>query len=150
MQGFNVFHPMGWDAFGLPAENAAIKHGIPPKKWTDDNIDYMKKQFKMLGYSYDWNREIATHTPEYYKWNHIYLLKMYEKGLAYKRKAPVNWCPTCTNTVLANEQVENGVCWRCETQVTQRELEQWFFKITVMLEDLLAGHEILKEVGLSV
>ena len=144
MQGFNVFHPMGWDAFGLPAENAAIKHGIPPKKWTDDNIDYMKKQFKMLGYSYDWNREIATHTPEYYKWNQYIFIKMYEKGLAYKRKAPVNWCPTC-NTVLANEQVENGVCWRCETQVTQRELEQWFFKITDYAEDLLAGHEILKE-----
>ena len=144
MQGFNVFHPMGWDAFGLPAENAAIKHGIPPKKWTDDNIDYMKKQFKMLGYSYDWNREIATHTQEYYKWNQYIFIKMYEKGLAYKRKAPVNWCPTC-NTVLANEQVENGVCWRCETQVTQRELEQWFFKITDYAEDLLAGHEILKE-----
>lgn len=144
MQGFNVFHPMGWDAFGLPAENAAIKHNIPPKKWTDDNIAYMKKQFKMLGYSYDWEREIATHTPEYYKWNQYVFIKMYEKGLAYKRKAPVNWCPTC-NTVLANEQVENGLCWRCETQVTQRELEQWFFKITDYAEDLLSGHDILKE-----
>src|SRR6056297_4344923 len=104
MRGFNVLHPMGWDSFGLPAENAAIKNNIPPKKWTEENIEHMREQFKKLGFSYDWNREIATHTKEYYRWNQYVFGKMFEKGLAYKKKAPVNWCETC-NTVLANEQV---------------------------------------------
>ncbi len=105
MSGYNVFHPMGWDSFGLPAENAAIKNNIPPFKWTSENISYMKKQLKRMGFSYDWTREVATYQPEYYKWNQWMFLKMYEKGLAYKKKAPVNWCEKC-ETVLANEQAE--------------------------------------------
>ncbi len=144
MRGYNVLHPMGWDSFGLPAENAAIKNNIPPKKWTEENIEHMREQFKKLGFSYDWNREIATHTKEYYRWNQYVFGKMFEKGLAYKKKAPVNWCETC-NTVLANEQVENGLCWRCETQVNQKELSQWFYKITDYADDLLEGTETLKE-----
>lgn len=144
MRGFNVLHPIGWDAFGLPAENAAIKGGIPPYRWTLDNIGYMKEQFRKLGVSYDWTRELATCDPEYYRWNQWVFLKMYEKGLAYKKKASVNWCPSC-NTVLANEQVEEGLCWRCESNVTQKELEQWFFKITDYADDLLKGHDELGE-----
>ncbi len=144
MKGFNVLHPMGWDSFGLPAENAAIQNNIPPFKWTGDNIEYMKTQFARLGFSYDWTKEVATYKPEYYKWNQWVFTKMYEKGLAYKKKAPVNWCPDC-NTVLANEQVEDGLCWRCESTVTQKELSQWFFKITDYAEDLLKGHEVLRE-----
>jgi leucyl-tRNA synthetase len=142
MQGHNVLHPMGWDSFGLPAENAAIKNNIPPYKWTSDNIGYMKQQLRRMGFSYDWTREIATYDPGYYRWNQWMFVTMYEKGLAYKKKAPVNWCETC-QTVLANEQAEGGVCWRCENPVTQKELEQWFFKITDYAEALLQGHEEL-------
>jgi leucyl-tRNA synthetase len=144
MKGFNVLHPMGWDSFGLPAENAAIQNNIPPFKWTGDNIEHMKTQFARLGFSYDWNREVATYKPEYYRWNQWVFCKMFEKGLAYRKNAPVNWCPQCS-TVLANEQVEDGKCWRCESDVTQKELSQWFFKITDYADELLKGHEELKE-----
>jgi len=144
MKGFNVFHPMGWDSFGLPAENAAIKNNIPPYTWTSDNIAHMKKQLKRLGFSYDWAREISTFDKEYYRWNQWIFLKMREKNLVYKKKASVNWCPEC-NTVLANEQAESGLCWRCESVVAQKELEQWFFKITDYAEELLSGHEELKQ-----
>jgi leucyl-tRNA synthetase len=136
MQGFNVLYPMGFDAFGLPAENAAIKNKTNPKKWTFNRIEEMKTQMKMLSYSYDWNREITTCTPEYYKWNQWIFLKMLEKGLAYKAKAKTNWCPKC-QTVLANEQVIEGKCWRCSTQVMEKEFEQWFLKITAYAEELL-------------
>ncbi|MCL1833755.1 MAG: class I tRNA ligase family protein, partial [Leptospirales bacterium] len=139
MKGFNVFHPMGWDSFGLPAENAAIKNNTPPFKWTSENIENMKEQLKSLGFSYDWSREIGTYKPDYYKWNQWIFIKMLEKGLAYKKVSSVNWCPDCM-TVLANEQAENGTCWRCDSEVIQKELEQWFFKITDYAEDLLAGH----------
>ncbi|RJQ50277.1 MAG: leucine--tRNA ligase, partial [Nitrospiraceae bacterium] len=142
MRGFNVLHPMGWDAFGLPAENAAIKHRVHPAQWTFDNIDYMKSQLKKLGLSYDWNREVTTCRPEYYKWNQWFFLKMLERGLAYKKASSVNWCPSC-ETVLANEQVINEKCWRCDTIVTQKELEQWFFKITDYAEELLRGADTL-------
>ncbi len=144
MKGFNVFHPMGWDSFGLPAENAAIQRNIPPFNWTRDNIAHMKGQFAKLGCSYDWEREVTTYKPEYYKWNQWMFTKMFEKGLAYKRKAAANWCDSC-NTVLANEQVhDDGVCWRCGSKVTQKELDQWFFKITDYADQLLEGHEQLK------
>ncbi|HON77114.1 MAG TPA: leucine--tRNA ligase [Spirochaetota bacterium] len=143
MNGHNVLHPMGWDSFGLPAENAAIQNNIPPMKWTQDNISHMKSQFAKLGFSYDWDKEVATYQPEYYKWNQWVFCRMFEKGLAYKKKAPVNWCPECA-TVLANEQVEDGKCWRCESEVIQKELNQWFFKITDYAEKLLNGHEELK------
>ncbi|MCX7635913.1 MAG: class I tRNA ligase family protein, partial [Syntrophales bacterium] len=136
MKGFNVLHPMGWDAFGMPAENAAIAHGIHPAVWTNDNIAFMKKQLKRMGFSYDWDREISTCEPEYYKWEQLFFLWMYEKGLAYKKTSLVNWCHDC-QTVLANEQVEGGLCWRCANEVTQRELEQWFFRITAYVEELL-------------
>ncbi|MBN2373303.1 leucine--tRNA ligase [bacterium] len=142
MQGYNVLHPMGWDAFGLPAENAAIKHNVHPAKWTQDNIDYMREQLKRMGYSYDWDREVSTCSGIYAKWEQWLFLKMYEKGLVYKKEAPVNWCPSC-NTVLANEQVENGCCWRCETEVVAEQLSQWFLKITAYAEDLLAGCDTL-------
>ncbi len=137
MRGFNVLHPMGYDSFGLPAENAAIKRHINPKKWTEANIALMKSQQKLLGLSYDWDREIASHYPEYYRWNQWIFLKMLEKGLAYKKKAAANWCPSC-RTVLANEQVHEGTCWRCHSQVEQKELEQWFLKITAYADQLLA------------
>ncbi|HYA26375.1 MAG TPA: leucine--tRNA ligase [Thermodesulfovibrionales bacterium] len=138
MRGFNVLHPMGWDAFGLPAENAAIKHGIHPKEWTLENIAYMRdSQLKRMGLSYDWDREITTCSEEYYRWNQWLFLKMYESGLAYKKLSYVNWCPSC-RTVLANEQVENGLCWRCSSIVEHKDLEQWFFKITAYAEELLA------------
>jgi len=143
MQGFNVLHPMGWDAFGLPAENAAIEHGIHPAKWTYDNIDYMRKQLKRLGFSYDWGREFATCDPNYYKWEQLFFLEMYERGLVYRKKAPVNWCPGC-KTVLANEQVEEGCCWRCGSEVEIKELEQWFFRITAYAEELLLYCDKLK------
>ena len=143
MRGYNVLHPMGWDAFGLPAENAAIKEGIHPAKWTYENIDYMKSQLKKMGLSYDWNREVTTCDPEYYKWNQWFFLKMYEKGLAYRKTAFVNWCPSCL-TVLANEQVIDGRCWRCDSTVIQKDLEQWFFKITEYAEELLEGCDRLK------
>ena len=136
MQGYNVMHPMGWDAFGLPAENYAIKTGVHPKQTTDTAIKAFKKQMGKMGFSYDWTREIGTHTPEYYKWTQWFFLLLYRNGLAYKAKANVNWCPSC-QTVLANEQVINGHCERCDTEVTQKELEQWFFKITKYADRLL-------------
>ena len=136
MKGMCVLHPMGWDAFGLPAENAAIKHGVHPKKWTYENIDNMKTQLMKLGLSYDWRREVTTCSPEYYKWNQWIFLKLFERGLAYRKSSFVNFCPSCA-TVLANEQVIDGACWRCETQVEQKELEQWFLKITAYAEELL-------------
>lgn len=136
MRGYNVLHPIGWDAFGLPAENAAIERNIHPAKWTRSNISNMKNQLKRLGFSYDWDREIATYMPEYYRWNQWIFLQMYKKGLAYKKEAAVNFCPKC-NTVLANEQVEDGKCWRCGTEVVEKELSQWFIKITDYAEELL-------------
>ncbi len=142
MRGFNVLHPMGWDAFGLPAENAAIKEGVHPARWTHDNIAYMKKQLIRLGLSYDWSREVATCEPEYYRWNQWFFLKMFEKGLAYRKASFVNWCPSCA-TVLANEQVIDGRCWRCESVVVQKELEQWFLRITAYEDELLAALENL-------
>jgi leucyl-tRNA synthetase len=143
MQGFNVLHPMGWDAFGLPAENAALARGLHPANWTYDNIDYMRRQLQALGYSYDWPRELATCDPEYYRWEQLVFLEMFRRGLAYKKKAPVNWCPKC-ETVLANEQVEGGLCWRCDSPVSLKELEQWFFKITAYAEELLADLDHLE------
>lgn len=136
MNGYRVLHPMGWDAFGLPAENAAIKHGISPNKWTYDNIAYMREQQKKLGVSYDWEREVTTCHPNYYKFTQWLFLLFYERGLAYRKKAAVNWCPDC-QTVLANEQVEDGKCWRCDSVVEKKELEQWFFRITAYAERLL-------------
>lgn len=145
MKGFNVLHPMGWDSFGLPAENAAIQNGAHPAVWTKSNIDNMRRQLKLLGLSYDWDREIASYTPEYYRWNQWIFKRMYEKGLVYKKTSLVNWCPEC-NTVLANEQVEDGMCWRhSKTPVIQKELDQWFFKITEYADELLTGHNELKE-----
>ena len=143
MRGFNVLHPFGWDAFGLPAENAAIKNGTHPETWTLENIAHMKGQLQRLGISYAWEREIATCLPDYYKWNQWLFLKMLEKGLAYRKRSSVNWCPSC-NTVLANEQVVDGGCWRCGTPVTTRDLEQWFFKITHYADELLDG---MRELG---
>ena len=143
MRGVNVLHPMGWDAFGLPAENAAIKNKVHPAKWTYENIDFMKKQLDRMGLSYDWDREVTTCSPEYYKWNQWVFLKLYERGLAYKKASFVNWCPSCA-TVLANEQVIDGRCWRCDSDVTKKELEQWFFKITAYAEELLQGCDELK------
>ena len=137
MQGFNVLHPMGWDAFGMPAENAAIANNSHPAKWTYKNIDTMRFQLKRIGFSYDWNREIATCSPDYYRWEQWLFLKMYEKGMAYRKESFVNWCKPC-QTVLANEQVEAGMCWRCGKQVRQKKLWQWFFRITEHAEDLLA------------
>jgi leucyl-tRNA synthetase len=142
MQGFNVLHPMGWDAFGLPAENAAINSGSHPAKWTYQNIEKMKVQLNRLGLSYDWSRECATCSPEYYKWNQWFFIKMFERGLAYRKSSFVNWCNSCV-TVLANEQVIDGGCWRCDTQVVQKELDQWFFKITDYIEELLEGCDTL-------
>src|SRR5512146_2232063 len=137
MNGYNVLHPMGWDSFGLPAENAAIKNQRPPKEWTLNNIAHMKTQMKRLGFGYDWEREVTTWLPDYYRWNQWLFLKLYERGLAYRKKAKVNWCPDCA-TVLANEQVVGGCCWRHEqTLVEQRELEQWFLRITDYAEELL-------------
>ncbi|HET7873055.1 MAG TPA: leucine--tRNA ligase [Terriglobales bacterium] len=137
MQGYNVLHPMGWDAFGLPAENAAIKNKVPPKKWTLQNIEHMKQQMNRLGFAYDWSREVTTCLPEYYRWNQWFFLKLYEKGLAYRKNSKVNWCPECA-TVLANEQVVGGMCWRHEeTPVEQRELEQWFVRTTKYADELL-------------
>lgn len=136
MQGFNVLHPMGWDAFGLPAENAAIEHGVHPAKWTYENINYMRRQLKRMGFSYDWKREIATCDPSYYRWEQVFFTKMYERGLAYKSLSEVNWCPGC-ETVLANEQVVGGRCWRCGREVEKKELEGWFLKITAYADELL-------------
>lgn len=142
MNGFNVLHPMGWDAFGLPAENAAIKHGIHPAEWTWNNIANMRSQLKQLGLSYDWDREVATCHPKYYKWTQWFFLLLYKRGLAYRKKASVNWCPSC-GTVLANEQVVDGACERCKTEVEKKELEQWFFKITDYADELLDDLEKL-------
>lgn len=144
MKGYNVLNPMGWDSFGLPAENAAIQNGAHPAVWTKSNIENMKRQLNLMGLSYDWDREIASYKPEYYKWNQWMFKRFYEKGMIYKKKSLVNWCPDC-NTVLANEQVEDGMCWRhSKTPVVQKELEQWFFKITDYAEELLEGHKELK------
>jgi leucyl-tRNA synthetase len=136
MRGYNVLHPMGWDAFGLPAENAAIERGVHPAKWTMENIAYMRDQLKKMGISYDWDREIATCDPEYYRWEQLIFIRMLERGLAYRKRSTVNWCPSC-QTVLANEQVEGGRCWRCESEVTKRDIDGWFFKITAYAEELL-------------
>jgi leucyl-tRNA synthetase len=143
MNGYNVLHPMGWDSFGLPAENAAIKNNTPPKEWTLSNIAAMKVQMKRLGFAYDWSREVTTCLPEYYRWNQWFFLKLFESGLAYRKKSKVNWCPQCA-TVLANEQVVGGNCWRHEnTPVEQRELEQWFLRITKYADELLRDLEKL-------
>lgn len=144
MNGYNVIHPMGWDSLGLPAENAAIKNKSNPKDWTLNNIKFMKSQLKKMGFGYDWDREIATCMPEYLKWNQYIFTKMFEKGLVYRKKAEVNWCPSC-KTVLANEQVINGRCWRCESEVGLRDLDQWFLKITDYADELLASHKELKK-----
>jgi len=136
MQGKNVLQPMGWDAFGLPAENAAIKHNTAPAKWTYENIEYMKSQLRQLGFGYDWSRELATCKPEYYKWEQWFFTRLYEKGMVYKKTAAVNWCPN-DQTVLANEQVIDGCCWRCDTVVERKEIPQWFIKITDYAEELL-------------
>ena len=142
MKGFNVLHPMGWDSFGLPAENAAIKHGVEPSKWTWENIGEMREQLKELGLSYDWDREVATCHPDYYKWMQWIFIQFYKKGLAYKKENPVNWCPSC-QTVLANEQVVDGKCERCKTLVGKKDLSQWYFKITDYAERLLDNLEKL-------
>ena len=136
MQGYNVLHPMGFDAFGLNAENAAIERGIHPHKWTMANIERMRGQLRTLGPMYDWDREVITCVPEYYKWNQWFFLQFYKTGLAYRANAPVNWCPSCV-TVLANEQVINGFCERCDTEVTHRDMNQWFLKITEYADELL-------------
>jgi len=138
MLGKNVMQPMGWDAFGLPAENAAIKHNTAPAKWTYSNIEYMKAQLKQLGFAYDWNRELATCQPDYYRWEQWFFTRLYEKGMVYKKVAAVNWCPN-DMTVLANEQVIDGCCWRCDTAVERKEIPQWFIKITDYAEELLEG-----------
>ncbi len=138
MRGFDVLHPMGWDAFGLPAENAAIEHGVHPADWTHQNIAYMKTQLQRLGLSYDWDLEVTTCEPDYYRWNQWFFLKMYERSLVERKESAVNWCPDC-ETVLANEQVVDGRCWRCEHEVTTRRLAQWFLKITAYAEGLLSG-----------
>jgi leucyl-tRNA synthetase len=140
MQGKNVLQPMGWDAFGLPAENAAMQKGVPPGDWTYENIAYMKNQLKQLGFGYDWQREVATCKPEYYRWEQWFFLRLLEKGLVYKKTSPVNWCPN-DNTVLANEQVIEGCCWRCDTPVVRKEISQWFMKITAYADELLAELE---------
>ncbi|OGQ22371.1 MAG: leucine--tRNA ligase [Deltaproteobacteria bacterium RIFCSPHIGHO2_02_FULL_44_16] len=143
MKGKAVLHPMGWDAFGLPAENAAIKRGIPPASWTYDNIAYMRSQLKALGFSYDWRREFATCDPEYYRWEQLLFLKMFEKGWAYQKTSTVNWCPGC-QTVLANEQVVAGFCWQCDARVEQKSMTQWYFRLTDYAEELLEDLEKLQ------
>jgi leucyl-tRNA synthetase len=142
MRGKNVLYTTGWDAFGLPAENAAMKNKIHPAKWTKQNIARMREQLKSMGFSYDWSREIATCDPEYYKWTQWFFIKMWEKGLVFRKSANVNWCPSC-QTVLANEQVSNGTCWRCDSHTEHRDLEQWFIKITDYAQELLEGHKQL-------
>lgn len=136
MQGYNVLHPMGWDAFGLPAENAAIKHGVPPARWTLSNIENMRNQLKRLGFSYDWEREVTTCLPDYYKWTQWLFLLFYKRGLAYKKKSAVNWCPDCM-TVLANEQVVNGACERCGAQVGKKNWHSGFSRLPTMQTDCL-------------
>ena len=136
MLGKNVLQPIGWDAFGLPAEGAAVKNNTAPAPWTYDNIAYMKNQLKMLGFGYDWSRELATCTPEYYRWEQKFFTELYKKGLVYKKTSAVNWCPN-DQTVLANEQVIDGCCWRCDTKVERKEIPQWFIKITAYADELL-------------
>ncbi|MEI8610744.1 leucine--tRNA ligase [Enterovibrio norvegicus] len=143
LQGKNVMQPIGWDAFGLPAENAAVKNKTAPAPWTYENIEYMKNQLKLLGFGYDWDREFATCTPEYYRWEQEFFTKLYEKGLVYKKTSSVNWCPN-DQTVLANEQVEDGCCWRCDTPVEQKEIPQWFIKITAYAQELLDDLDTLE------
>ncbi len=140
LQGCNVLHPIGWDSFGQPAEQAAIKKGVNPRDWTEDNIDQMRQQLQRLGISYDWSREIAAHRPEYYKFDQWFFLKMFERGLAYKKMTKVNWCPR-DETTLSNEQASGGVCWRCGTKVEKKDIAQWFLKITAYAEELLHGME---------
>src|SRR4051812_30900682 len=142
MRGDHVLHPMGWDAFGMPAENAAIERGKHPADWTLENIATMKLQLAPLGFSYDWSREVTTCEPDYYRWEQLVFTRMLAAGLAYKKSAVANWCPRC-ETVLANEQVEEGGCWRCGTDVVQRELNQWFSRITAYADELLEGTESL-------
>ena len=144
MQGKNVLQPMGWDAFGLPAENAAIKNNVPPAQWTAQNIDYMREQLRQLGFAYDWDRELATCDPSYYRWEQWFFTRLFEKGLAYKKKAEVNWCET-DQTVLANEQVVDGLCWRCDNPVQRREINQWFIKITEYADQLLDDLDTLDQ-----
>jgi len=144
MQGKNVLQPMGWDAFGLPAENAAIKNNVPPAKWTAENIDDMRAQLRQLGFAYDWDRELATCDPAYYRWEQWFFTRLFDKGLAYKKKAEVNWCET-DQTVLANEQVVDGCCWRCDNPVERREIDQWFIRITAYAEQLLADLDSLDQ-----
>src|ERR1700728_3150547 len=144
MRGYNVLHPMGWDAFGLPAENAALKNHTPPREWTLANIAAMKRQFERLGMGFDWAAEITTCMPDYYRWNQWFFLRMYEKGLAYRKKSKVNWCPECA-TVLANEQVIDGRCWRHEDTIVElRDLTQWFLRITKYADELLDGLDKLE------
>ena len=143
MQGKNVLQPMGWDAFGLPAENAAIKNGVAPAKWTYENIAYMRKQFQQLGFAYDWRREITTCKPEYYRWEQWFFIQLYKKGIVYKKSAMVNWDPV-DQTVLANEQVINGRGWRSDAIVERREVPQWFLKITDYAEQLLNDLDLLE------
>src|SRR5438128_958605 len=138
LRGFNVLHPIGWDSFGQPAEQAAIKRGVQPLDWTEENIAHMRGQLQRLGTSYDWRREIAAHRPDYYKWDQWFFLKMLELGLAYKRTSAVNWCPK-EETVLSNEQSSGGVCWRCGTPVVKKEIEQWFLRITKYAEESVEG-----------
>ena len=138
MNGFNVLYPMGYDSFGMPAENAAIDHGANPEEWTNKNINTMKNQQKRIGLSYDWTREIYSHNPNFYKWDQWFFLQMLEKGLAYKQESYVNWCPKCA-TVIANEQAQGGKCWRCNSIVDQKFLTQWFLKISDYAEELLEG-----------
>nr|MBA3572576.1 leucine--tRNA ligase [Pyrinomonadaceae bacterium] len=140
LQGFKVLHPIGWDSFGQPAEQAAIKRGVNPRAWTEEHIAHMRGQLKHLGISYDWSREIAAHRPDYYKWDQWFFLKMFERGLAYKKQSPVNWCPK-EGTVLSNEQSSGGVCWRCGAAVEKRDLEQWFLRITEYAEQLVGQIE---------
>jgi len=142
MNGYNVLHPMGWDAFGMPAEGAAIKNKTHPYRWTMENISSMKQEFKGLGYSYDWDREVATCLPSYYRWEQMFFLRMLESGLVYRKESDVNWCEKCS-TVLANEQVQDGICWRCDEPVIQKSLKQWFLKITQYADELLEGCDLL-------
>ena len=144
MRGYNVLHPMGWDAFGLPAENAAIQNKVHPKKWTYENIANMKSQMNRLGVSYDWRREVTTCDPEYYRWEQLMFLRMLREGLAYREKRPLNWCPSC-QTVLANEEVVDGLCWRCDSKVEIKEMDQWFIRITKYVEELLSDIKTLNQ-----
>ena len=146
MEGYNVLHPMGFDSFGMPAENAAIKHGVKPSDWTYSNIDNMKRQQREMGLSYDWDREVLTCRQDYYRWTQWIFQLFYKKGLAYKKKAYVNWCDTC-GTVLANEQVEDGKCWRCDSEVVKKDLSQWFLKITDYADELLKDLDKLQGLG---